>query len=167
MIIDSKGKLFGKISIIDILVVAVILAGIAGVGYKFAKSGQVTPFTKQDTVLIEFYHYEQLDFNAETMKEGTPVKDGKTNSYIGKVKKVEVSPSKSTAPDDKGEYKESAKPGWASVKITVEGTGIYRDGINGQGVSLDGTDYFVGRSVEVCAGNNAMWTYIRTMSKKE
>jgi len=35
MIIDSKGKLFGKISIIDILILVVLIAGIAGVWVKF------------------------------------------------------------------------------------------------------------------------------------
>lgn len=39
MIIDSKGKLFGKVSIIDILVLVVLVAGIAGVWANF--SGQV------------------------------------------------------------------------------------------------------------------------------
>jgi len=32
MIIDSKGKLFGKISIIDILILVVLIAGIAEYG---------------------------------------------------------------------------------------------------------------------------------------
>ncbi|HAA43417.1 MAG TPA: hypothetical protein DCE02_05365, partial [Ruminiclostridium sp.] len=38
MIIDSKGKLFGKISIIDILILAVIIAGTAGVWHMFFRS---------------------------------------------------------------------------------------------------------------------------------
>ena len=167
MIIDSKGKLFGKVSIIDLLIVLIIAAGIAGVGYKFTKSGNATPFTKQDNIVIKFYHYEQQDFAARSVKVGDSVKDAKTGAYFGKVTKVEVDKSKSTAPDDKGQYQVSAREGWASVLITVEGSGIYRDGVNGQGVSFGGTDYFVNSSTQLKAGNADLWTFIYSIDKKE
>ena len=35
MLIDEKGRLFGKINIVDFIVAAVIVLGVLGVGYKF------------------------------------------------------------------------------------------------------------------------------------
>lgn len=167
MIIDSKGRLFGKISIIDILVVLILVGGVAGIGYKFTKSGKANPFTKADNIVMQFYHQEQNEFAVRSIKEGTPVKDLKTNAYIGTVKHVEIKPSNSTAADDKGQYQASARPGFVSVVITVEGTGIYRDGINGQGVSFSGTDYYINKSTELALGNTDLWTFVYSITKKE
>ena len=167
MIIDNKGRLFGKVSIIDALIVLIIIAGLAGVGYKFTKAGKASPFTKQDNIVIDFYHDETRDFNANSIKVGDSVKDAKTNAYIGKVSKVEVKESKSIASDDKGQYHESAKPGAASIHIIVDGTGIYRDGITGQGVSIGGTDYFIGASTQLYVGKNVMWAFVYNIDKKE
>ena len=49
MLIDEKGRLFGKINIVDFLVVAVILLAIAGVGYKLISSSSIL-FKKSEKI---------------------------------------------------------------------------------------------------------------------
>ena len=65
MIIDDKGKLFGKISIIDLLVVCLILAGIAGAYYKFGRSKTISPFVKPDKIEMTFFSEDNLHHQIE------------------------------------------------------------------------------------------------------
>ena len=55
MIIDSKGKLFGKVSIIDILILVVLIIGAAG-AFKFLKTRSALPILeKADTYIVGLY----------------------------------------------------------------------------------------------------------------
>ncbi len=152
--IDNKGKLFGKINIIDLLIIVIVIAGVAGLGYKFAASGTSSPFSKQDTIEIKFYAEEVGEFITSGMKVGDMVKDRSTNAYFGKITDIKVDKAASFAPDSEGNYVKSSKPGYVSVVLTVEGTGIYRDGASGQGASFDSSDYHVFKSTEIIAGNS-------------
>ena len=166
MIIDNKGKLFGKISIIDILVVLILVGGVAGIGYKYAKAKVNSPFTKGDTIITQFYYDEISDYAANDIKVGDMVTDRATSSNFGKVTKVEVNPSNSYASDDKGKWVKSPKEGYNSVIVTVEGPGVYKDGTNAQGVGFGGIDYYVYKSVEVQIGNTTFWAKVYSLKKK-
>lgn len=165
MIIDSKGKLFGKISIIDVLVVVVILAGVVGIGYKFSKSRSPL-FAKGEIVVTQFYQAEVDEFAAKAIKVGDMVTDHSTGANFGKVTNIEIGKSASFAPDDKGVWVESPKPRYASIIITVEGPGIYKDGVGEQGVSFGNTDFYVDRSVDVQVGNTNFWAKVYSLQKK-
>ena len=54
MIIDNKGRLFGKISIIDILIVVIIIVAVAGIGSKFVKSKLPALLLKQTRYKYSF-----------------------------------------------------------------------------------------------------------------
>lgn len=166
MIIDSKGKLFGKISIIDILVLVIIVGGIAGVSYKFMKSRTLSPFAKGVTIVTQFYQAEIDEFAAKSIKVGDMVTDHSTGANFGKVTNIEIGKSASFASDDKGVWVESPKPRYASVTITVEGSGIYKDGVGEQGVSFGSTDFYVDRSVDVQVGNVNFWAKVYSLQKK-
>jgi len=73
--IDDKGKLFGKISIIDILVVCLILGGIAGAYYKFGRSNTISPFVKPDRIEMTFFTEDVVEFVGAGIKAGDLVKD--------------------------------------------------------------------------------------------
>ena len=49
--IDEKGRLFGKLNLIDLLVVLVIIAGVAAVGMKFFGNDAVEAVTSQKVTL--------------------------------------------------------------------------------------------------------------------
>lgn len=166
MIIDSKGKLFGKISIIDVLVVLVILAGVAGIGYKFSKSSTLSPFAKGDTIEVQFYQREDDDFAVKAIKEGDMVTDNATGAYFGKVTKAVAGAPASYGTDDKGVWVKSQKPDYGSVTFTVEGQGVFEDGVSRQGVSFGSTPYFVNNSVQLKVGNAIIWADITSIKKK-
>lgn len=162
MLIDSKGKLFGKISIVDVLIVVMVLGVLAGVGYKFRKSGTSTPFAKKDTVQVTFYHYEVNDFIDGSIKVGDPVKDKATGTVFGKVSSVKFDKAISTGTNSEGQMVAASNPKFRSVTITVDGEGVFGD----QGVSFDSTSYFVGSSVEIRVGNSTLWAFVKNLQKK-
>lgn len=166
MLIDSKGKLFGKVSIVDILIVVMILGVIGGVGYKFKKSSTSTPFTKKDTVQVTFYQPEVNNYVEGSIKVGDIVKDKATGSVFGKVVSVKTDKAVSAGTNSDGQIVATSNPKMSSLTIVVEGEGIYKDGKSEQGVSFDNTDFFVNNSIQLRAGNTEAWTFIKSLEKK-
>ena len=98
MIIDSKGKLFGKISIIDIIAIIIIIGVVAGVYLKF--------FGKSSEALAddcEFYYTMKVEAvrqnNIEAMKKSVSTEfelaDDKIFSEMGTLTEVKSESAKS------------------------------------------------------------------------
>lgn len=156
MVIDSRGKLFGKISIIDIMIVVILMAAIAGVGYKFSKSGTIGSSAKADDLEIVFYAEEVPDYAAQAIKIGDIVKDGVQNSTFGRVKDIKIGDSVSWAQAENGEWFPSTKKGYVSIYITAEGKGIFED----SGVSIDSSDYFIGLTIDRLRAGNSAFNFV-------
>ncbi len=149
MIIDKKGKLFGKISIIDIIIVLVVVLAVAFVGYKFVKSGTTsTVFNKAQDVQMTFYVEEANDFTAKSINVGDNVVDFVQSTTIGKVTKVETAPSVAFSPTSDGKLVKASKEGYVSLKVTVEGKGT----LGGNGLTISGNDYLIGQNYNVKLG---------------
>ena len=163
MIIDSKGKLFGKVSIIDILIVLIVLAAVAGVAYKFTKSKTASPFVKLDNLEIKFYQEEVPEYVAKAVKRGDLAVESEQNSVFGRVTDIKVDKSVSWSQTPIGEIIQSTKPGYSSVLITIEGKGIYGD----SGVRIGNADYYIGRTTLLKVGNAIFYGRIYDIRKKE
>ncbi len=148
MIIDQKGKLFGKISIVDILIVVIIIAAVAGVYYKFGKTAASNILTKTDTVQIGFFMEDAPDYAVNSVKLGDTVKDRSQNVLLGKVISATPGPSIVFYPDSTGVVRSSSKPGYASIAIMVEGQGAYSD----TGVTINGIEYYINKQFETRVG---------------
>lgn len=159
MLIDSKGKLFGKISIVDILIIVVILLAIAGVGYKFTRSSLL----KQDNLEVEFYVEETPDYAAQAINTGDVIKDITKGSVLGTVTGKTVAPSISFAANSQGQYVASSKQGYDSVKVTATASGKYSQ----NSVTFDSAEYFIGQSYQLRMGNSAVYGRISSIKKKE
>lgn len=161
MIIDEKGRLFGKISIIDILFVVILIAAIAGVGYKFTRSKTASPFIKTDLIEVEFLVQEAPDFVVNAMKIGDPTKEGVQSTPIGPVTNLEVGPPYRFIETDKGEVVPAAKEGHSSVVVTVQAHGFFGN----NGVTINNIEYYIGRTLVVYVGNTAAWGYVSDLRK--
>ncbi len=65
MIMNSKGKLFGKISIVDILVVAVIVIVAAGIAFRFSgNKGKAVVTGNTFTYTVEVNNVRQATYDA-------------------------------------------------------------------------------------------------------
>jgi hypothetical protein len=161
MIIDKKGRLFGKISIIDILIIGVLLVAIVA-GYKyFAPSAAGSIPEKQDKLQIVFYQEEVNDFTAHAVKKGDPAKDAILHTSLGQVVDVETDKSVSWVKSDKGEFFASSKEGYSSVYITLEASGS----TGGSGAVVGGSTYYIGQIVTLHAGNAAFYGRIYSIKK--
>lgn len=167
MIIDNKGKLFGKVSIVDILIVVIVLAAVGGFVFVFQKSKIVSPFTqKEDTIQIKFYAEEWPDYALNAIKIGDLAKNLDTNTVFGNVTDIKMDKSISWVESDRGEFVKSTKEGYSSVIITVEGKGIFRDSKTYAGVTFGGTDFVVGKLVVLLAGKATLQCRIYDIQKK-
>lgn len=163
MLIDEKGKLFGKVNIIDLTIVLVIVVAFAGAYYKFSKAN-VGPMVKQDNVIIKFIAEEASDYAADAVKDGDVATDDKQNLVLGKVVgKPEIGEALTAGVNSEGEYVQSSMPGKVSAIVTVEGKGV----MTKNGVVVNGVTYGVGHTMVLRAGKAKLWVKVYDMGIKE
>lgn len=162
MLIDEKGRLFGKVNIVDFIVVAVLVLGVLGVGYKFLSSS-TSLFKKNEDVQIVFFNEDLPKYVADSIKVGDKVKDSVKNAVFGEVEDIDIKESIVFAANSEGVLMQTTRPEYISMTLTVKGKGIYTD----TGVVFNNTDYYVGRSLELRAGNGVVWTRVKEIKKVE
>ncbi len=162
MLIDEKGRLFGKINVVDFVVIAVIVLAVLGVGYKLLSSSTIL-FKKAEIFEIVFYNEALIKEVADSINEGDKVKDATKNTVFGEVVKKEVDKSIVFASNEKGELVQTTRPGYVSMKLYVHAKGVHTD----TGYYFNNVDYYVGRSLELRAGTGVVWTRIIGIRKVE
>lgn len=161
--IDNKGKLFGKINVIDLLILVLIIGAISFVGYKM--TGKVETTGQQEKIEIKLYAEEVTNFvvDEDKIKEGDIVTDVDRNVEVGKITKIEKGPSVSWAPNSEGKFVSSSREGWSSIIITCESEGeIYENG-----AIISNTKYSVGHSFTVRAGISKIYLRVYDIAVKE
>lgn len=156
MIIDKKGKLFGKINIIDLLIIAVVIAAVGIVGYKYFYGGE-TAATASSAATITFYAEEITDFVLDgTINQGDEVYDVQEKVSLGTVTGVEYSDAVSYTVDSDGNYVQTSKPGHKSVILTAE---VYGTEF-ANGIIIADNKYYIGHSMTIAAGKAKMYLRI-------
>lgn len=119
-IIDNKGRLFGKINIIDLLVVLLIAAVVA----RFAISTRNKPTSiETKTIQAMFLVKDVREATSSVIKVGDVVREVKTNVVLGEVTDVRVEPSQVFVDTADGRVVAATHPVFNDVYITVEGKG--------------------------------------------
>lgn len=161
MLIDNKGRLFGKVSIIDLVIILIVVAAVAGIGYKYAKSQIISPLSKTQNFIMTFQEDERPEFAVNAIKAGDIVKDKLSGVVIGKVTKVEIGPSKSYGNDSQGKWVQSPKPGYVSYFITVKGSGLLAP----SGVTIGGTEFCINKQDTTKFGNSLLYPRITSIQE--
>lgn len=160
--IDKNGKLFGKISIIDIgIIILVIIAGL----FMVKKLGIFTPkeniTNNNDKVKIVFYQEEVNSFTANNVKLDDPTTETLQNMSFGNVVDIEIEDSVSWGEDKDGRQVKSTKEGFSSVFITMETNGI----LGPNGINIGGSNYYVGQFITLRVGTSIFYGRIYDASK--
>ncbi|MCI5643160.1 MAG: DUF4330 domain-containing protein [Peptoniphilus sp.] len=117
-IIDKKGRLFGLINIVDLLVIILILA-IVAVGVKRfgtkAAVGEAT--TKKGIITAEVK--DVRDATANNIKAGDKIFDYDKGTYLGKIVTAEVEPYKDKT-EYQGKFYNAEVPGKYRVIMTID-----------------------------------------------
>ncbi|MBP3388960.1 MAG: DUF4330 domain-containing protein [Clostridia bacterium] len=129
-IIDENGRLFGKISVIDVLVVLVV-AVMAFAFYTKSNTLTVTASSTPGTTITFTAIAENLDMQvADAVAVGDKLydEDHSTGGAIGTIIAVEKLPASETEKLTRGEYAVLTNPDGANVRFTVECSGIINEG---------------------------------------
>ena len=133
MIMDEKGKLFGKVSIVDILIVVVVVLALAVIGVKSTKpliQGKAGSEVVCDyTITVRGIR----DLSVNAVKEGAMVFDSKDNP-IGEVVGKSVQPARGLIKKTDGTFVYAEKPDKYDMELKIKGDGV----LNDAGVFLGG-----------------------------
>lgn len=127
MIIDKKGKLFGKINIIDLCVLLILIAAVAVTAIKFKLADNSGNSEKNTEIIYTVKVASIRNFTAEQFKINENLYDNETGKYIGKIISVDKKDDKEYVMKSDGTYAVSAKPERYDVYITVSSKGTIND----------------------------------------
>lgn len=123
-LIDEKGRIFGKVSIIDIGIIVVLGLFLAGIYVKgnisVVREIKAAPQKLQVSILISELRQPSVD----AIEEGIPVWEGKTGPYLGTLIKKDVQPAVKWVDAADGRVVQTTIPGKYDVTITIEGEGV-------------------------------------------
>ena len=124
MLLDEKGRLFGKISIVDIGVLLLIAVLIGGVYFKFFMVDKDQNAAKFDTIEYKVLVEEVRQQSVDAIEIGADIYDVKTNSPMGSITDVEVLPATDQLTKADGTMVIAEKPERFNVLITIRVPGI-------------------------------------------
>lgn len=124
MLLDEKGRLFGKISIVDIGVLLLIAVLIGGVYYKFFMVDKDQNAAKFDTIEYKVLVEEVRQQSVDAMEIGADIYDAKTDSPMGRIEDIEVLPATGQLTKADGTVVIAEKPERFNVLITIKVPGI-------------------------------------------
>jgi hypothetical protein len=124
MLLDEKGKLFGKISIIDIGVLLLIIALLGGAYYKFFIVDKGNNAAKFDTLEYKILVRAVRQYTVDAIETGADIYDVKTDSPMGKIVNKEVLPATEQLTKADGTMVIAEKPGRFNVLVTIQVPGV-------------------------------------------
>ncbi len=161
--IDKNGKLFGKINLIDLLIILVIIAAVAFFATKAFTPAQETANTDTGTVRVQFFSSKVPVGAAEAIEVGAPAFEDTTNVQFGKVVAVESEPAYTYLVDDDGNPVKTEVPYSYAVSVTVELEGNLTD----SGLYVGGRLYGVGASFTMHFGKSTIYASVSGVSAAE
>lgn len=120
-VIDKKARLFGKVSVIDILIIVVLLAALFFV-YTYFVKGTPEVVMNEEKEAIEFVVEVKNIHNDIEVKPtiGQPIYNSNNNTYIGEIADVSILPDEVILTDyESGEFRLIEEEGQKRMLITV------------------------------------------------
>ena len=154
--IDDKGRLFGKISLIDIFVLIVLALVFMVVFFQIGTNSIAATRESNQPMRITFYKEALEDFTVRVLEEGARVENDNNGTFMGNIVAIEVSESVSYMTDANGKEVASPMEGYSSVKITTEVMGKLSEG----SALLNGNLYGAGSLVIIWAGKAKIQLFI-------
>ncbi|MGN1059185.1 MAG: DUF4330 domain-containing protein [Clostridia bacterium] len=152
MIIDNKGRLFGRVNLLDLLFVVLLIVAIAAAYVLFSGRGRAAE-TIPVTYTLEIQNRDAAYF--EHVNEGEQVTDGVTKAYMGEITGFSKKPAQViTQADDKLVSAHPAGKFDGYVEIKAEATVEYPDMLLGKEALK------IGKAVALRSESLAMRGYI-------
>lgn len=161
--VDKNGKLFGKINLIDFLIILVLVLAVAFVALRV--TGVVGGSEQKDPVpvRISFFGSEVPDYVVNSLKEGDKVYDFSEDIILGTVESWEIDDPLGYVVDDFGDVHGVAKEGEKSLTLTITGEAVMGD----YGATIEGELYGVGHTTLLYAGVAKLWVKVSAIEPIE
>lgn len=159
--IDKNEKLFGKINIIDLLIILVIIAAAVFFATKAFTPAQEAAKTDTSTVRVQFFCYKAQVGAADAIEIGAPAFEDTTNVDFGKVVAVESEPSYTYFVDADGNQAKAEVAYNDAVTVTVELQGNLTE----KGLYVGGRLYGVGASFTMHFGKATIYASVSGVSE--
>lgn len=129
-LIDSNGRLFGKISIIDVLVILVVAAMGAALYLKTNHNEITSTATSNDTITYQVLVSGVRTYVSDAIQVDDAMYDMDRSSggSLGTIKNIKVMEATKLAEFHDGTLEMVPMEDAVSLLLTVEGKGIYSDG---------------------------------------
>lgn len=145
MILDEKGKIGGKISIVDLLVILLVIVMIIGIGSRFG-SRITTAVKSRETFEFAVKIDNVRQYTVDALQKKGKITDKKSTLDLGEIKDVHVEPSELQTTTASGEIIFADVPDRYSCLVTIEATGKESD----DGYIMDDTtELSVGRTIDI------------------
>lgn len=155
MIIDKKGKLFGKLNIIDLFVILFIIAAAIGIGARFFSGAAEDVRSKTAfTYVVEIEGVRS--YTVDALAKKGPVIDTKSKKTVGEITDVSYQPMKTQSMKADGTTVFAEVPDKYTALVTVSSEGNETD-----------KGYFVGENIELSVGTtiNMATKYVNSTGK--
>ncbi|MCX7715294.1 MAG: DUF4330 domain-containing protein [Clostridia bacterium] len=119
MILDRNGKLFGKISIVDLGIILAVIVIAFGAANRFSGAGKISTETTRVKFVVKVENVRQYTIDA-LEKKGI-VTDSKSGARIGEITDIRVENAEFVAMDAKGNLVNTQVPEKYTAFVTVEG----------------------------------------------
>jgi hypothetical protein len=124
MLADKKGKLFGRLNIIDFIALVVIILLIAGFSYKFIFSAARGVANNPDLLQYKVSITDVRNYSVDALNINDKMYDAKTDTYMGIITGKEVKPYRDYITKTDGNVVLAEKPQRYEVLLTLEVPGV-------------------------------------------
>lgn len=128
-IIDKNGRLFGLISIIDVIVIAVVAVMGVALYLKTNTMTHTSTATKNEIITYQVYAMATNDCVEGNIQVGDRIfdEDRPSGGCLGKVAAVEIFPGTELISFPDGTVEEVPSEGTINLLLTIEGEGLISD----------------------------------------
>ncbi len=145
-LIDEKGRIFGKINIIDICLVLVIVLAVGGFFLKKASVSETQTVYKDITYTVKIEAIRKPTVEQFQDKLGQSLYVTKTGEYLGTVADVVCTDAEGLAIDKNGNYIKTTQPDRYDITIAIQTKGTE----TAKGVFTEGgKQLFIGETLNI------------------
>ncbi len=154
-VIDQKGRLFGKVNLLDLVVLLAVLAVASRFGYKYWNNRNAVPVGEDKTIEVTIKFAGVAQATVDQVVKGLVIQDSKTNDVLGEVVEVRTERVPTLSVTDDGRLQPFQDR--FDHYVTLRGSGR----VSENAVTLNGFEMKIGRmnfvKSQMWAGSGVTW----------
>jgi hypothetical protein len=159
-LLDDRGRVFGKFSIIDLFVVLLLVAGAVWFGYSmFGKNLKADVAERQHETEFTVVTSNIRPSTAEAIARGGKIFEFKTGACLGEVVSVTTEPAKVWLVEGDGKWVQTELQDRVDAYVTIKGTARVSENV----ITVSGVEIRVGGSLSLQTKLSAFQGHVMTM----